>query len=724
MKDDKGAHRIVVTGTPADETLTGTNDADTLDGLGGNDILFGLLGIDTMIGGTGDDVFHVEDTGDIVTEAVGEGNDRIVAYLTYVLANGVEVETIEAVTPTATDAMDLQGNDFAQTITGNDGVNILRGQGGADILIGLGGNDFLVGGTGIDDMTGGDGNDTYYVEDTGDVLHESVGGGTDRVAASASYTLAAGVEVEQLEAVNLAATNAMSLTGNEFVNLITGNAGANVIDGGGGADVMTGGAGDDIYYVDDSGDVVNEAAGGGIDRVGALVSYALTPGASIETLEVVNQTSSYAIDLTGSDIGNVIRGNQGDNVLSGAGGDDVIDAFLGNDVLIGGTGNDRMYGGAGDDTYYVDSAGDLVNENAGEGYDRVAASASIKLPDQSYVERLEAINLTDTTPMDLGGGVGDQLIIGNNGPNSFYGGPGIDTFIGLGGDDSILGGFEDDVMYGGTGNDTYTVWDQGTKIIELPGEGSDTVLARFNYALPAGADIEFLGIWSGQSAGISLTGNELSQTITGNGAANTISGGGGEDIMIGLGGSDRYIVDSAGDVVQEAISGAPEDRISTSISYTLAADVGVEILEPLTISGTDAIDLTGNQIRNVINGNNGINTLDGGGSNDIMAGNGGADTFQFTTALAATNVDTLADFASGTDRIALDDAIFTGLALGALPASAFVLGTTAGDPDDRIIYDASGRLFFDADGNGPGAAVQFATLTGHPALVATDFIVI
>ena len=72
----------------------------------------------------------------------------------------------------------------------------------------------------------------------------------------------------------------------------------------------------------------------------------------------------------------------------------------------------------------------------------------------------------------------------------------------------------------------------------------------------------------------------------------------------------------------------------------------------------------------------------------------------------------------------LDDAIFTGLALGALPAGAFRTGTSAQDADDRIIYDpATGNLFFDADGNGGGAAMQFATLQGAPALAASDFIV-
>ena len=78
----------------------------------------------------------------------------------------------------------------------------------------------------------------------------------------------------------------------------------------------------------------------------------------------------------------------------------------------------------------------------------------------------------------------------------------------------------------------------------------------------------------------------------------------------------------------------------------------------------------------------------------------------------------------GTDKLGLDDAIFT--AIGAsLDAGEFVIGAAALDADDRIIYNqANGQLFYDADGNGAGAAVQFATLQGSPALTVNDFTVI
>ena len=124
-------------------------------------------------------------------------------------------------------------------------------------------------------------------------------------------------------------------------------------------------------------------------------------------------------------------------------------------------------------------------------------------------------------------------------------------------------------------------------------------------------------------------------------------------------------------------------------------------------------------------GNAGANILNGFGGNDVLQGLGGADTFAFNTALGAGNVDTIADMVSGVDRISLDNSVFAGLPLGTLSAANFRQAPTAQDADDRIIYDAAtGALYFDADGNGAGAAVQFATLTPFTPLTSNDFFVV
>ena len=146
--------------------------------------------------------------------------------------------------------------------------------------------------------------------------------------------------------------------------------------------------------------------------------------------------------------------------------------------------------------------------------------------------------------------------------------------------------------------------------------------------------------------------------------------------------------------------------------------------------------LIGNAAINTLSGGAGNDTLIGGSGNDLLSGGLGADVFRFDTALNVTNnVDSLMDFASGEgDRIELENAVFTKLSTLVeispghfeLAAGLFVAeaGATAHQSDDYILYDTNtGNLYYDADGSGAGAAVQFATIIGHPAVSNTDFFV-
>jgi Ca2+-binding RTX toxin-like protein len=165
-------------------------------------------------------------------------------------------------------------------------------------------------------------------------------------------------------------------------------------------------------------------------------------------------------------------------------------------------------------------------------------------------------------------------------------------------------------------------------------------------------------------------------------------------------------------VVEQANEG--NDTVQTALAfYSLEGHANVENLTGLSNAGQ------------VLVGNDADNAITGGLGADTLVGLGGADVFTFTTALGGGNVDTISDFVSGVDKIALDDAVFDSLAHGALPASAFHVGNAATDEDQRILYDqTNGNLYYDADGSGGGAAVLFATLHGAPALTASDFQVI
>ena len=220
-----------------------------------------------------------------------------------------------------------------------------------------------------------------------------------------------------------------------------------------------------------------------------------------------------------------------------------------------------------------------------------------------------------------------------------------------------------------------------------------------------------------------ITGTSSGETLQGTEQDDTINGGGGVDTLVGRGGNDILITDGDDIIVEDATGG--RDQVLASANYVLNAGAYAELLSTTSNVGTANINLTGNAFAQAVIGNAGNNVLDGGGGRDALVGLGGLDAFAFTTALGSDNVAQIIDFTVGEDRIVLENAVFTGLGLGDLAAAAFRSGTSAQDTDDRIIYDpTTGALFFDADGNGAGAAVQFATLSTNLNLSASDFAVI
>jgi hypothetical protein len=394
-----------------------------------------------------------------------------------------------------------------------------------------------------------------------------------------------------------------------------------------------------------------------------------------------------------------------ENAIGGSGNDHLTGNASANS-LYGGAGADVMAGLGGNDTYFVDNTADRIAEAAGEGFDAVYASVSYALTAGASAEWLSTASNAATDAINLAGNEIGNYVIGNQGVNTLTGGGGGDLLYGLG------------------GNDSYFV-DSSTVVYETANAGFDSVFASGSYALSAGQEIEWLSAADNSATtALTLIGNELANYVVGNQGANALFGGGGADLLYGLGGDDTYYVD-AGDTVTEAANGG-FDAAYASTSFTLNGGAQVEWLSAVDNNATTALDLTGNDLANYVVGNQGANVLNGGGGADVLIGYGGADIFAFTTALGAGNGDFISDFLSGTDKIALDDAVFAGIGgLGTLNASAFVTGTAAQDGNDRIVYNsATGELFFDADGTGAGAAMLFATLQGHPSLSASDFQVI
>ncbi|WP_442582075.1 beta strand repeat-containing protein [Mesorhizobium sp. ASY16-5R] len=312
------------------------------------------------------------------------------------------------------------------------------------------------------------------------------------------------------------------------------------------------------------------------------------------------------------------------------------------------------------------------------------------------------------------------------------GGSAKDTITGNSGNDTIDGGAGDDVMAGGAGSDTFFVDSAGDKVSESKDGGTaDLVAARASYALDTGSEIEFLRTTSNAgTTAINLTGNALKQEITGNAGANILNegGAGGGDKLSGLGGDDTYRIHNSAAVIVETATQGTADKLMTSVNYKLGAGVHIEQMTTNGSSGTTGINLIGNEIVQKIIGNAGTNIIDGKGGSDTLQGGSGKDYFTFSTALGAANVDTIVDFNVAADTIRLENAVFTTLTVAGALASAHFRANAAGtaqDSDDNIIYETdTGKLFYDTDGNGATAAIQFATLAGNPTLTAADFVVI
>ena len=960
-----GTDAINGTGNELDNILMGNGVANTLTGGAGNDQLNGQVGNDIMIGGIGNDTYFVNSSLDIITEQFNEGIDTVISDASYTLSANLE-------------NLELQGAFFWGNLTGigNDLDNYIKGNTG---------DNFLDGGGGKDTLEGGDGNDTYVVDDVLDIVIEEgditiYHGNYDKVQASVSYTL--GGKIEDL---TLTGTSSINGTGNALANVLTGNTAANILEGGAGDDTLNGGGGNDVLIGGEGNDTYIFGKGSGqvtinsydisenrFDRIllepsvlvsevqlsrtgndlvltingtsdiltiqnyalalddgtiayvveliefqdgteeawdlndvttilnnraptvnaplldravslGAALSYSfasnsftdpdagdtlsytatLADGSALPSWLSFNAATrtfsgtptgigTASVTVTAKDSGNLaisdtfdivvsvqnqtltgtsgvdtLNGGAGNDTLSGLAGNDTLNGNAGNDRLDGGTGNDTLRGGTGDDTYVADSATDVITENADEGTDTVETAITFDLTNRANVENLR---LTGSGNVNGTGNGLNNTLTGNGGANTLNGGLGADLLVGgLGNDTYVVDNTADVVtelsgqgtdlvqssvtytlssdvenltltgtnaingtgnnlnnvltgnsavntLTGGAGDDVYFIT-SGDIITEAAGEGTDTVNAGFTYTLAD--NVENLTL-TGTSA-INGTGNALNNILTGNSAVNTLTGGAGDDIyfitssdivteasgggtdtvnagftytlaanaenlvltgtsaingtgnglnniltgnsgtntLTGGAGNDTYII-GTGDTVVEA-AGAGTDTVQSSVTHTLATNV-----ENLTLTGTTAINGTGNTAGNSLVGNGGANVLNGKAGNDTLTGGSGADIFFFDTALSAsTNKDTITDFNVVDDTIRLENAIFTKFtATGAISAANFVSGAGARalDSNDYLVYNTSnGSLYYDADGNGAGAQVEIVTLTGIPPVTAADF---
>jgi Ca2+-binding RTX toxin-like protein len=512
--------------------------------------------------------------------------------------------------------------------------------------------------------------------------------------------------------------NADLLVGTAFDDVISGLDGGDLIDdGGSGADELIGGRGNDSFFVRDSRGSVVEFADEGYDVVNTtLAAYALS--ANVERLIYVGGGNFIG---TGNALDNTIDSGAGNDSLAGGAGNDLIRSGSGDDLIDGQSGLDTMIGGSGDDRYYVDSTGDSVIENAGEGIDRAIVAAAVSL--FTLPANIEYLHYLGASAFSGYGNALDNVMFGGSGDDSLFGDLGRDTLIGGAGNDRLYGGTGvANELTGGVGDDRYFLEASGDSVVELAGEGIDSVYtALASYALAANVENLFY-TGTGSFSGFD---NALNNIMVGGAGADRFTFGAGSDQIYGGGGDDTYFhypaVGDDDDLIVELANGGTDSVRTSRSSYVLPANV-----ENLTFLEDQFWIGTGNGLDNVIIcpstpkfgfagppetsqmvefvaasmfglggsdtlvGGTGKDLLDGGAGNDTLNGGDGSDIYRVDS--PGDSIVENAGGASGADIVEATAASFT------LPVNVEFL-RYLGNAGFTGIGNASNNYLF----GGPGA---------------------
>ncbi|MEH2247470.1 calcium-binding protein [Nostoc sp.] len=312
---------------------------------------------------------------------------------------------------------------------------------------------------------------------------------------------------------------------------------------------------------------------------------------------------AFIFGTTGSDIRNGTLGNDtivgwasGGNAKSTS-GNDTLNGLAGNDSLAGGTANDSLIGGDGNDTLDGGTGNDTLIGGAGsdtfkgsQGNDSINGGDGIDTADYSQLG--QSITLSGVGTIKKAGGLGqDQLFkvekviadanVANNTIDASQSLPGVSITVNL--------------------------QTQSLAANNVPGLGTLSFIAvNFDNVI-------------GTNANDLIVGDNQNNQLSGNKGDDTLDGGTGTDTLNGGAGNDTYIVDTAVDTITEAANSGT-DIVRSSVTYTLGAN-----LENLRLTGTSAINGTGNSLNNFLFGNTANNTLNGSGGNDTLDGNFGND---------------------------------------------------------------------------------------------------
>jgi Ca2+-binding RTX toxin-like protein len=682
-----GSFDDVIFGYALGDTLRGGGGNDSLDGKAGADIIFGDDGNDTILGGAGDDVIN----GGTGTNVINGGANNDV----YIIGNATGIDYIsddsgfDTVRFTNSSMLDWTANQFDGDLEhasfGQTYIERYEGSAGDDVIRmavnstlgiqidGKAGNDLLAGGAANDLIFGDDGADFIYGRNGNDALD-------------------GGIANDQL----------------------FGEGGNDILRGGFGNDVINGGLGSDTAMFEEhfgassrgwTIDLIRQTA---TTRLGGLAGLSFTETDTLVGIE--NVVASAGNDLIYA---------SGINDIDGMGGTDTL-------YLAPTARSATSFSGFtnAQDFVYLANPGEIVE---GVLTESTSTRASSILLGGIQVESIEIVTFRNIEAIHMG--TGNDNFYGNRLDNIAFGDEGNDELQGNDGNDQLYGGTGADELDGGDGIDyaRYDDANHGNLTIRLDAPSLNTGAAAgdtyFNIeGLVGGAGQDLIvgnasvNYLFGGGGNDNVYGQAGADYLNGGAGTNNLFGGAGADEHFGLNGTDfaRYDDANWGNLTIRLDGGANVGAVAVGDTYN-----GIEGL----VGGLGNDVIVGNASNNFLFGSGGADYIDARAGSDYLNGGAGADRFVFATALGATNVDTIADFAHAVDDIVLSQAIFAGIG-ATLDASEFQIGM-ANAATDRIIYNnTTGQLFYDSNGNGAGGMTQFATVTAGTVLDIGDFVMV
>lgn len=707
----------IVIGNSLDNFIDGGDGNDIISGGDGNDILLGGNGNDIISGGNGDDVIDAGEGSNIV--AGGDGNDNIYA------GSGNDI---------------LSGGNGNDVIFAGGGDDILSGGDGADYIEGgdstfgdqnVTGNLFLV--TSDDVLVGGDGNDTFTVGDEFDGLTLIQGGvsGLDNSGEEARYTDVTelegeeeegGEEEEELVVFDNVTGEYVEIEDEEMSEEIETDVRLNIVTRPGSSAISTFATTIEGYNAVDtleftkSGDFSESLNFTGIERIELASGVNIT--LSAEQLE--NNGESLGLGFL----------NPGTHIYGVAGGPaesvtielEFEEAeFEPSDTIVGAVEVEYDKASIEFDDYSVAN----LFHNVDIIYDASEGEAG------SFT-RVDGANESAGASETLIGSEGVDYATMRLGDDTVYGNGGNDLLIGHGGADYLDGGEGDDIfVIGGFGSGvqgTTSKADDGNKEWIATGAKHDVIVG--------GDGVDTLRITTGIGANTKANGTVVLNDA--NFQSMEVVQVGGTVGRLNVENTDLQLLN---DHYYFKANGTVAD-----LSNTLGNNGGTINNVVVDASGVTANGLRfeGNANQQTFIGTTKADVFVGNGGNDTLTGGAGADTFVFgkvyeqvvtgssttvqtytNTAFNLTGVDTITDFTRGTDKIELHLDQYSQLA--GFNASMLRVNSTgtAQDANDYLVYNTTTKtLSYDADGNGSGAKVDIAILTGVNTLSTSDFVIV